>query len=247
MLQIFNQGMAALQGKRDTFSREFIQWLRGLVFVANVGPVPPLGIVWANLSAGDITTYFTSGLGNVGMAYEGWAICNGSNGTPNLADRFVRAKVTGAGATGGSDTLAHTHAIDHDHGSFTSGSHTLTTSEIPSHTHGVGTLAAANESTHTHQGLVVGGTIPVVMDAAAGATRRTLTYTAADNTGNAIVTAAGDAHTHSLSGSTASAGTDGGHTHAVDPPSLTGTSGAASNTENRPAYYELVPLMRVWS
>jgi hypothetical protein len=28
-------------------------------------------------------------------------------------------------------------------------------------------------------------------------------------------------------------------------PALTGTSGAASATENRPAYYELVPLMRL--
>lgn len=53
---------------------------------------------------------------------EGWALCDGNNGTPNLLDRFV----VGAGSqynpdnTGGEDT------------------HILTTSEIPSHAHGIG-------------------------------------------------------------------------------------------------------------
>ena len=36
-----------------------------------------------------------------------------------------------------------------------------------------------------------------------------------------------------------------GHAHEIDVPSFTGTSGAASATDNRPAYHELVPLMRL--
>jgi len=54
-----------------------------------------------------------------------WALCNGSNGTPNLIDKFVRAGAT-AGATGGSNnasTVSHTH--------------TFTGNALPDHTHNV--------------------------------------------------------------------------------------------------------------
>jgi len=75
-----------------------------------VGAVPIGGIIPANLSAGDISTYFTGGLGNSGQRWEGWAICNGSNGTPNLSGKFPKATTGASGTTGGSDTIA-----DHDH------------------------------------------------------------------------------------------------------------------------------------
>jgi microcystin-dependent protein len=50
---------------------------------------------------------------------SGWAICNGSNGTPDLRDRFVVAAGNkySVGSTGGEET------------------HTLTINEMPSHTH----------------------------------------------------------------------------------------------------------------
>lgn len=50
---------------------------------------------------------------------EGWALCDGANGTPNLRDRFV----VGAGST---------YAVGATGGEAT---HILTTLEIPSHTH----------------------------------------------------------------------------------------------------------------
>jgi hypothetical protein len=37
MTQLFTQAMPALTGKPDPFSREFIQWLRGLVAEVNAG------------------------------------------------------------------------------------------------------------------------------------------------------------------------------------------------------------------
>lgn len=52
---------------------------------------------------------------------DGWALCDGSNGTPDLRDRFVvgAGSSYAVGATGGENT------------------HTLTVDEIPSHTHDV--------------------------------------------------------------------------------------------------------------
>ena len=56
----------------------------------------------------------------------GWVICDGTNGTPNLTDRFVIHADADSGGT------RNVNAIG---GSHTSGAHTLSTSEIPSHTH----------------------------------------------------------------------------------------------------------------
>lgn len=61
-----------------------------------------------------------NGLGLVGDVLEGWAICNGNNGTPNMIDRFAygAGNVT-SGQTGGE--------------AF----HTLTPEEMPNHAHEV--------------------------------------------------------------------------------------------------------------
>lgn len=206
------------QGAKIPIDREWYRFLRDLDRFA----VPPKGIVMASLSATEVTANFdATGLG-IG-SYVGYAICNGSNGTPDLTDRFVRANVAGGGATGGADSSAHTHAIDHDHGSFTSG-------DESSHTHDAGSLFAdinidvsgsqivQNYSPHAFTSNVhIDGTLP-----AAGA----------GSPANATV----------VSGTSAAGSA---HSHAVDVPSLTDTSGAASATENRPSYYELVPLMRL--
>jgi len=62
-----------------------------------------------------------------------WALCNGSNGTPNLVDRFIvgRGSAYAQGTQGGSATK------------------TLTATNLPSHTHTDGTLAASGGS-HSH-------------------------------------------------------------------------------------------------
>lgn len=106
--------------------------------------VPKKCIIFAYLTASEVTTWFdTTGLGKARHPYFEYALCNGNNDTPNMADRFVRVNNTAAGATGGSDSSAHTHAIDHDHPAVTSGAPSATDLA------GVGIIDVASGN-HTH-------------------------------------------------------------------------------------------------
>ena len=73
---------------------------------------------------------------------SGWALCDGTNGTPDLRNKFVigAGGTYTNGATGGSTTTSVTitgttaAGGSHNHGG-TSGSTTLTASQLPNHTH----------------------------------------------------------------------------------------------------------------
>jgi hypothetical protein len=95
-------------------------------------------------------------------APTGWAICDGTNSTPNLAGKFIVAAGTSysLGATGGnasSGPTSHTHTSAHTHpisGSLTSPSGTQTVSNISnqsvattSHTHTLGGTSASGGPT----------------------------------------------------------------------------------------------------
>lgn len=90
---------------------------------------------------------------------EGWAICNGQNGTPNLVGKFVKASST-AGETGGKTEIAltldnlpkHSHSIPANSGSTSSdGSHSHTSIGIDVSTievqEGEGTTVVSKVST----------------------------------------------------------------------------------------------------
>jgi hypothetical protein len=66
--------------------------------------------------------------GNDSSIPGGWHLCDGTNNTPNLRDRFIigAGNTYQTGSTGGSNT--------HDHGG-TTGAHTLSSTEIPAHQH----------------------------------------------------------------------------------------------------------------
>jgi len=163
---------------------------------------------------------------------SGWALCNGSNGTPDLRDRFI----VGSGSTYSIDDTggAATADLEHRHGpgslateskahvhtkgtlltdsdSHTHGSSTLATdSDI--HSHNAGTLAADSDS-HSHNA----GTLAA--DGAPDSTQGieslgTVDLTVAlDDHGHTVSGAtANDAHTHTVSGASA---TDS-HSHSVD-------------------------------
>lgn len=65
-------------------------------------------------------------------APSGWALCNGSNGTPDLRNKFIRASNGFASSTGGSNTTSFTPK-----GTVSINNHALTINEIPPHRHGI--------------------------------------------------------------------------------------------------------------
>lgn len=100
--------------------------------------------ILAALPAGVITIWS----GSSGAIPAGWLLCDGTNGTPNLRDKFVvgAGSTYAVGATGGS---ANATLVSH--------SHTITITD-PGHTH----TANVTDPTHTHNlpgGTSSGGTI----------------------------------------------------------------------------------------
>ena len=67
---------------------------------------------------------------------EGWHVCDGTNGTPDLRGKFVL----------GSDDNGK-YPFDSQGGEE---QHTLTVGEMPSHGHSSGSLKASNAGEHTH-------------------------------------------------------------------------------------------------
>ena len=81
---------------------------------------PSGAIVWFHGSESDVP--------------NGWEVCNGNNGTPNLIERFPRGvpdSATDPGATGGND------------------SKTLAVSQLPSHSHNDN--STADDGYHNHE------------------------------------------------------------------------------------------------
>ena len=134
--------------------------------------------------------------GSVATIPNGWALCNGSNGTPDLRDKFV----IGAGSTyspsntGGAATVtlveanlpAHTHAFTGT--AELAGGHTHTVSD-PGHAHSVTVRTGA------------GGADGGFADSWKGTTSAN---SATQTTGITISTAA--SHTHTVTGTNANTG-----------------------------------------
>jgi microcystin-dependent protein len=146
---------------------------------------------------------------------SGWVLCDGNNNTPDLRSRFVvGASASGGysvGAQGGSDSV------------------TLSTSQLPSHTHGDGTLATGNPSTS------LTGSINRISEC----------FNAYGNT-SGIFTKIPSQFSPITGSSSPSpvAGVSIDATHTHDVTGNTGSAGSGSSHENRPPYYALCYIMK---
>lgn len=99
-LSMFRPEQPAAEGGRRVH-RDLFRWFGALLRRVNFGIVPYDGIIFADLSAADVAAEFDSdGLGNVGGRFDGWQICNGNNGAPDLTSSYVVAAVGGGGSAG---------------------------------------------------------------------------------------------------------------------------------------------------
>jgi hypothetical protein len=204
------------------------------------GVVPPGGIImWSGSSA---------------TVPQGWALCDGSNGTPNLRDRFI----VGAGASYGSGATGGNNA-DHSHsvpglGFSGSGSATgnISSENLSAHSLSAN-VAIGNHDAHAHG-------VNLTSDAASADTHTFLAGTVAgDHTYTQTI------HTHGVNGNVNSTTVTAhsvttqpafsnhnahGHTFSSGSSSVSGTtsggtSGGASIGTNMPAFYALAFIMRV--
>lgn len=175
-----NLGLTATAAELNTLdgltaSTAELNTLDGINTAGNFGLIPSGGIIMWSGAIADVPS--------------GWALCDGTSGTPNLTGRFVvhaDADTGGTyapGATGGADSVA------------------LTEAELASHTHAFsGTTDSGGEHTHTYLGSnfsnVAINNFPLFAVNAGGTTR---------------TTDPGGAHTHAFSGTTNASGTGAAH------------------------------------
>jgi uncharacterized delta-60 repeat protein len=173
--------------------------------------------------------------GAVNAVPEGWFLCDGSNGTPDLRDRFVVGAGSSytVGGTGGANAV------------------TLTTAEIPSHSHSSGTISASSAGSHDHT--FGGDTSTAGLHShnvqSESTTDSNHTHEGGAGTISQAITGGGTfgsgaladdgSHAHSFSGSTSSAGS---HNHTIS--GDTGSVGSGGSHENRPPYYALAYIMK---
>lgn len=116
------QGPAGANGLPGDTGPQGPQGIQGIA-----GPQGPAGADGAGVPVGVIAMWG----GLVSAIPAGWALCNGTNGTPDLRDRFIRGAAAGAdpGATGGA--AAHVHA---DHTGVVNHTHAVNVTD-PGHSH----------------------------------------------------------------------------------------------------------------
>ena len=157
-----------------------------------------------------VTGIITMWSGSIGAIPSGWFLCDGTNGTPDLRDRFI----VGAGST---------YAVNATGGAATV---TLTQAETPAHTHGYGPVNvvsggthghAINDAGHSHNYNRYGSTNGATPQSDAGPGSGGTTGAAA--TGISLV--AGGVHSHGYG------------------PTNTTSIGSSGSHENRPPYFAL--------
>jgi microcystin-dependent protein len=156
--------------------------------------------------------------GSTGSIPTGYQLCNGSNGTPDLRNRFIVGAGSGygVGATGGADTVQ------------------LTGGQLPSHAHGIGgdgnhnhlvVSAVTDSGGNFNTRPVDNGSLPFIVRRGAPSSNENYRYSIRGTASGPNAGRSNDAGSHSHGGATGTAGSNEAH-------------------ENRPPYYALAYIMR---
>jgi hypothetical protein len=182
---------------------------------------------------------YSGPLVNIGTGpLTGWALCDGTLGTPNLKDKFVLgagARATGIAntqTTATTDTVAaHNHNVQY---------HAITQAEMPSHAHAVsasgsGSAVTDTQGNHSHGNASDGNNFVT-----AGGTLGSGSGLGYKQTAG---TSVAGAHAHNVSvnvnvsGATDVRGSDNGHTHGMD------LAGAHSHNLTQAQLRETMPYL----
>lgn len=187
--------------------------------------------------------------GTIANIPAGWALCNGTNDTPDLTDRFILGTVTDeTDPKGGSNTVSISHT--HDTGSLSA------VSSGSEHSHAMN-VSTSSDGAHNHYlpiGQSIGadygmfwnysepsvniGSWPTRMNNSIPFRGFNSSAVFWDGMQNPTVSGVCGNHSHSISSSTDS---DGAHAHTI---SGTTASAGSSSFDIRPAYYKLAFIMK---
>jgi microcystin-dependent protein len=180
--------------------------------------VNPTGAGFGYVPSGGIIMWS----GSVASVPAGWFLCDGTNSTPDLRNRFI----VGAGdtyavaATGGAASV------------------TLTEAQLPAHTHGDGTLAAASAGGHRHY-IASGGAVnnqDLLGDTFLAAAR---SVGGGGLPNENFEYELGQGGTEPVNGLTSE---NGAHTHDIT--GSTGSTGSGEAVATLPPYYALAYIMK---
>jgi hypothetical protein len=157
--------------------------------------------------------------GSIASIPSGWYLCNGTNGTPNLIDRFVVAAGSNypVGATGGN---ADAIVVSHSHTASAGG-------QSVNHSHSGTTSSMNRNNPHSHTGPLNSefGTTPNIADG--GSSFDGQYYT----TGSTDIN-----HEHAFT----TGGVSADHNHAI----TVNSTGSSGTNANMPPYYALAYIMK---
>lgn len=171
--------------------------------------------------------------GSAATVPSGWAICDGTGGTPDLRDKFVIGAghvgdPTQVGAVGGNATHTHTataaNAGGHNHAA-SSANTAITTAQMPAHRHFIAKSGINNTA--------LGASMPIAGEKDSGGDsgyRLTGAPSQSADIGESELVGANQGHNHAITVTAV-----GDHTHGL----------TVQNTTQLPPYYALCYIMRV--
>ena len=180
----------------------------------NTTQIATTAFVRSIIPTGVITMWY----GSTASIPSGWYLCDGTNGTPDLRDRFVVGAgstyaVNGTGGSANATLVSHTHTA--------TSTSTFTGSALGTHTH------TATDSGHTHTDTGTAG----VFGTTSGPDS-VQNYQNTHNTGTGYA---------NISVAAASAGTPSG---TVATTTTNSTEGSSATNANLPPYYALAYIMK---